>query len=87
MYDYRQGLNLIKKNLNIGIPCFPQVHIIPFRFYETPTLVPIFTNPKRISAFMKIVIASSLYTISAYVRFDKNAPLSDSGENFQYVKV
>lgn len=67
-------------------PHDPKVCFTPFCFHEKPTLVPIFTNPKRISAFINMVIASSLYTISAHKRFHWNALLSDSRGRSPYLQ-
>lgn len=32
---------------NTGWPCFSKVYVMPFCFYERPTLAPVFTNRKK----------------------------------------
>lgn len=67
-----------------GISCFSMVHFTPLRFYERPLLLLVFMKrmkSKEGIAFIwqKAKIDSSLYTISAYEKFKRKVPLSDSG--------
>lgn len=64
-----------------SFPCYPEVCIKSLCFYERWTLVPVFANRKTSEenfCFYRMVIVSSLYSISAYKRFHRNTPLSSS---------
>lgn len=64
-----------------GIPPFLKVHVILLHFYETHTLVPIFTNQKKSKEDFHLVIASFTLSLSVYERFYRNALHSVSGGN------
>jgi len=40
----RTGFATHAINESTGVPHFSKVHLVPLRFYERPTLVPVFAN-------------------------------------------